>query len=195
MKSYENLVVNQWDVDYRLLDLNGIPIVKNDLIIENTDIKSLRHLENHNLKGVFKLDRCDLHNLEYCPGASRFEIIDCPLFSYYGIKSTNISSFDKNLCGEFSYLDGKFNENQLNDVEFHAKQFCNFKFKQYKDDNTNNISINPWHNIHNDPSNVDNYEFLFVPFWSNSEMFREKAQEYLRITDLSGATRNREELW
>jgi hypothetical protein len=40
---------------------------------------------------------------------------------------------------------------------------------------------------------VENYEFLFHPFWYASEKFRDRAQEYLKDIDLEKL--NREEIW
>jgi hypothetical protein len=197
---YDSLSINQdFCIPYKLLDFNGIPEVRNNLKIKSTNIKSLRGLENKVFKGNVEITCAYLENLKYCPNANVLNYFTNPLLSYWGCTVASIGdNFKDTLCGNYSYLrtSRTLNDAELNDIRFHATAFCNFRYSVYDSIvHTHSMKINPWLHIHNDPNDVENFEFLFLPFWKNSEMFKEKAREYLGDIDLSRVTRSKENIW
>jgi hypothetical protein len=204
LPQYDEIYVNQSFCEYMLEDCFGIPRTI-DLKLRHNKIRSLKSLDNcdgedRSLSNL-SITVSNIENLKYCPlihGIAAFN--NNPLLSYYGITTDNINGFDEYFCGALTYAKAGFHDkipslDQLNDKDFSANIFCNFKNIEEKTLGFDDIKHNPWKQIYHDPNGVDNFEFLFIPFYENSEKFRDHTREYLGDIDLSGVSRNKEKIW
>lgn len=183
---YYNLIyIDQRHCDYRLEDCIGIPET-GKLQLTSNNIKSLKGLENRNFNRLV-ISECPIENLKYCPKSdTTYNFSTTSILSYYGCNINFIESLNSP-CGKFYNIMSGCDL----DLESHSNIFA--KFKKYTMDSYLHIEFNPWAQCYYDPNDVENFDFLFSPFWYASEQFREKAQEYLSDIDLGKL--NKEELW
>jgi hypothetical protein len=189
---YELISIDQNNCKYRLQDFEGVPIT-NDLSLHNTKIKTLKMSVDLNLYAL-EVTHSFLENLKYFPDSYKAKFCYNPLLSYYGIGSSDINFFNLNLCGKYCYRnENSITKEDMKSIEFHAEQFCNFKNEFDSIIYSNRVSFNPWEQVYYDPNDVENFDFLFFPFYMNSEMFREKAKTMIADIDLGKLSK--EELW
>lgn len=198
---YDQIKIENYNCKYRLEDCFGIPganIVK----LGNTKIKSLKGISESNVK-YLKITESNLENLKYLPSnVVSLGVMANPLLSYYNTE--NVADYDFiyfNIAGmclaQIGYTTNNVpSKENFKDMSFNAKAFCEFKNANVDRQTFSNYNtFNPWQQCYHDPNEVDNFEFLFLPFWKESEIFRQKANEYLEDVNLSRVTRNKEELW
>jgi hypothetical protein len=222
LDEYSRISVDQNKSVIKLKDFFGIPKT-NKLEFRFTDIKTLKGLEGK-VFDFFWCEDSYIENLKYLPNSRFYKFGENPLLSYYtpdansfliGNLCKTVNHRETNLCGRLlrHVIDDDENyetytQKHINDVVMNANIFSHYNNKVYNTSTSRYINstlistsikstnINPWHNIYHDPNYVENYTFLFIPFYENSEKFRDKSHEYFGDDiDLSGVTRNKEELW
>lgn len=210
---YDELSINQEHCQYKLQDFKGLPEIRSKLALYNTEIKSFKSLESKEPIPTLILTKSYIENLKYCPRTARIDLRCNPLLSYYGIKTREIVDHNSNLCGYYCYYDShntyhsnNIVNNSMN-LKFHSEMFCNFHsdarthtiVEQYSAKNlyySNGMAFNPWEQCYYDPNEVENFEFLFYPFWKESEKFREKAKMMINDPEIDLLNRRAdEELW
>lgn len=208
---YEYLKFNQYGVNQPLVDLFGVPKTK-ELWLSTNEIKSLRGLENTSIKNLIFRNMV-FENLKYLPKNSVVKLEETNMvLSLYNESESIVHNSLNTICFENYYDSGLYikkdndvNHSFFSNIKIHADAFCNFENDlinlEYYEHSGSDIreedihAIRPWEAIYHDPSDVGNYEFLFLPFYKESETFREKANDYIENLDLSGVTRSKEKLW
>lgn len=192
---YNSFRLSQAFCRYRLQDFNEMPDISYILHLHHTDIRSLKGLENRKIENSIVINNSDLENLKYCPTTYVYDFKNNPLLSYWGIPLGYIENFDHNVTGYKFYDVNKMTPEQTLSLEFHANEFSNSKQLEEKFERSFKV-YKPWNDLYNDPRDVENFEFLFLPFWKSSEKFREKAPIMIENLDMSDyERRNDEELW
>jgi hypothetical protein len=196
-KGYSNLTINQSSCKYVLASLENCPNVKHDLILMFNDVKSLKGLEDKKLR-TFSITDSKIEHFKYSPTVTNHT--DCSfsnnsnLISLKGVQfpvfyTRSYSSFIYSYCLENDIYDSYtknyiLSYDDMQNVELHGNAFSNYK-KQDK----------AWHQCYYDPNDVENFDFLFLPFWYNSEKFREKAKIAIKDLDVSKFKIDKESLW
>jgi hypothetical protein len=187
---YDVLTISQIDCYYQLVSLENFPKVRHVFKLSHNEVESLEPLKNEIYKKEFALTKSFLQNLKGCPVSKKYDFSCNPLLSYYGVSSHLIDNYKYTICGEYCYKGNtKITLDNYNSVEFHAERFCDFSnacvdrhsdfWLRYEDE-----KHNPWEIVYYDYSEAGNTNFLFLPFYKNSERFREKAHQMIDDIDV-----------
>jgi hypothetical protein len=199
---YTQISISQTDCKYKLEDCYGLPLT--DYVnFKDNKIKSLKG-DYKNKYELFQINKCFVENLKHCPETKVIRIQYCPILSFFNSINVDVGRWRVqsgeltcgNYCYEktyskFDYLN--FEEMNTSDIKLNGDVFSEYENETINNEYTNYTEFNPWKLCYYDPNDVDNFEFLFISFWQNSEKFREKAEEYLGDIDLGKL--HKEELW